>query len=515
MLSTTLTLPAALLASSVLCAQSTAPPRSADAATQLSASAARADFDMLRRALEEAHGGFDRFSTRAELDRRFNKHRARLNRPISTLAFAGIVAEAIAEIRDGHARLELDSLTAAALAGARVLPLRVQLEGERVMVLFNDSPTDSTIKPGMEILRINGRTAGDVVGTLLPKVSGDGFIETGRRARLARDFAPLFWLYVEQTDAYTIAARDTAGRRITTTLPGVLERDRQATVNPVNAVIAENLARLDAPPGNITLQFFDNTAIARLRIRSFGGQTFPATLDSAFRALREKGAGALILDLRGNGGGVDEYGALLVSYFAEQPFRYFDHIRVTTIAPSFATWLPRTFDAVRAGTVPARGGGFRVTPAYHPGVGEQQPAAHPFLGKVVVLIDGGSFSTTADVAAHLRSRGRATFVGEETAGTYEGNTSGLNALIVLSNSRLRLKVMMYGYWNAVKKPDKPGRGTLPDYVVTRRVADVLRGIDPALRRATALLGKNKTTQADQPAQRAAAELPRPAAALLF
>jgi hypothetical protein len=485
-LPTTLALPAVLLAASVLRAQSDAPARSVDAGAQLSSSAALADFDVLRHAVEEAHGGFDRFSTRAELNRRLNAHRARLNRPMSTLVFAGIVAEAIAEIRDGHARLELDSLTSAALAGARVLPLRVQFEGDRLMVLLNDSPGDSTIQPGMEILRINGRAVVDVVGALLPKVSGDGFIETGRRARLAREFAQLFWLYVEPADAYTITARDTARRSITTILPGVLERDRRTIVNPVNAVIAENMARLDGPRGSVALQFFDDTAIARLRIRAFDGQGFPALLDSAFRALREKGTEALILDLRGNGGGVDEYGALLVSYFAEQPFRYFDHIRVTTIAPSFATWLPRTFDALRAGTVPDPGGGFRVTPVLHPGVGEQRPASHPFLGKLVVLIDGGSFSTTADVAAHLRSRGTATFVGEETAGTYEGNTSGLNALIVLPNSRLRLKVMMYGYWNAVRPPDKPGRGTLPDHVVTRRVGDLLRGIDPALERAITL-----------------------------
>jgi hypothetical protein len=485
-LPTTLALPVMLLAASVLRAQSEAPARSLDAGAQLSASAAAADFDVLRRALEEAHGGFDRFSTRAELNRRLNAHRARLNRAMSTRVFAGIVSEAIAEIRDGHARLELDSLTSAALAGARVFPLRVQFEGDRLIVLLNDSPRDSTIVPGMEIVRINGRAVSDVVGALLPKVSGDGFVETGRRARLAREFAQLFWLYVEPADTYTITARDAVRRRITTVLPGMLERDRRTIVNPVNAAIAENIARLDGPRGNVALQFFDDSAIARLRIRAFDGQGFPATLDSAFRALREKGTKALILDLRGNGGGVDEYGALLVSYFAKQPFRYFDYIRVTTIVPSFATWLPRTFDALRAGTVPHPSGGFRITPARHPGVGEQQPASHPFLGKLVVLIDGGSFSTTADVAAHLRSRGAATFVGEETAGTYEGNTSGLNAMIVLPKSRLRLKVMMYGYWNAVRAPDKPGRGTLPEYVVTRRVGDLLRGIDAAMARAITL-----------------------------
>ena len=83
--------------------------------------------------------------------------------------------------------------------------------------------------------------------------------------------------------------------------------------------------------------------------------------------------------------------------------------------------------------------------------------------------------------------GRATFIGEETGGGYEGNTSGLNASIVLPNSRLRLRIMMYDYWNAVKPPATPGRGTMPDHREVRRVADVLRGADPAMERALAIL----------------------------
>jgi C-terminal processing protease CtpA/Prc len=152
---------------------------------------------------------------------------------------------------------------------------------------------------------------------------------------------------------------------------------------------------------------------------------------------------------------------------------------LTTIAPSFATWKPSTFESLKTGTVPDSGGGYRVTTTLHPGVGVQRPAAVQFRGTVVVLIDGGSFSTTADVAAQLRALGRATFVGEETAGDYAGNTSGLNALIVLPHSKLRLKIMMYGFWNAVR-PDTPGRGTRPDHVVVARVADLLQGRDAAL-----------------------------------
>lgn len=454
-------------------------------AQSITSAAAREDFDVLWKSIREAHGGLHRFVSPAELDRRVAAHRTRLDRPITVRALAGVLSESIAELRDGHARLELDSVTAAALATAAVLPMRVSIENDRLIVAFNDSPADTTLRPGMELLSINGRQSADLLADLLRNVSGDGFIETGKRARLARDFAQQYWLHIEQADSYRIVARD-GSRTVSATLPGILERARREVNNPVNATFATHLDRLDGPHGNVALDFPGDGEVARLRVRAFGGEGFLATLDSAFAMLRERGVTALILDLRGNGGGVDEYGAGLVSWFTDRSFRYFDYIRVATIAPSFATWVPRTFEDLRAGTVPDSGG-FRITSRLHGGVAEQRPAAAPFTGRVVVLIDGGTFSTAADVAAQLRSMGRATFLGEETGGGYEGNTSGLNALIVLPNSRLRLRIMMYDYWNAVKPPPARGRGTLPDEVVVRRVSDVLRGSDPALERAVAIL----------------------------
>ncbi|MBX3174418.1 MAG: hypothetical protein KF709_08385 [Gemmatimonadaceae bacterium] len=440
---------------------------------------AREDLDVLQRALEEAHGGYDRFVERTELARRFATHRARITRPLGQYEFAGLLSEAIAELRDGHARLEFDSLTNAALGSALLLPLRVQLEGEHLIVRANDSPTDRSILPGMELLSINGRSSTDLFAALLPKISPDGFIETGRRHRVGVDFARLHWLYVEQAERYELVARQADGSVVRATIPGITDRERRNVENPVNAAFARNVARLDGIEERVGVAFDADGRTARLRVRAFDGQAFPSTLDSIFRQLRERGTQHLVLDLRGNGGGVDEYGALLVSYFTEQPFRYFDHIHVTTVAPSFATWLPRTGDALRAGSVADPAGGFRITEQRHSGVGTQQPSAPGFRGRLTVLIDGGSFSTTADVAAQLRSRNRAVFIGEETAGTYEGNTSGLNARIILPNSRLSLRVMMYGYWNAVSAVPG-GRGIVPDHVVPLRVADILAGRDPAI-----------------------------------
>lgn len=451
----------------------------------LSPAQAQLDFDMLRRSLEEAHGGLYRFSTKADVDRRFDAFRARLNVPLSRREFIGIISEVVADARDGHARLEYDAATSAALTTAHLLPLSVALEGTRVVVLFNDTPSDSVIRPGTELVSINGHSVSDILAAVLPKISGDGFIETGKRARLTRSFAQYYWLFVDSSSMFTITARTDSGKRVRARVSGVVTSERARNDNPVNARMRSALAHLDGPSSNVSLTFPSGPDVGRLRVRGFEGESFIADLDSAFETLRARGTKGLVLDLRGNGGGVDEYGANLVGRFVQHPFRYFDRIHLTTINPSFATWKQSTFESLRAGTVPDPAGGYLVLPVLHPGVADQQPAEHPFTGKLFVLMDGGTFSTAADVTATLHNMKRVTFVGEESGGGYEGNTSGLNALIVLPNSGLRLKIMMYEYWNAVT-PLTRGRGTLPDYAIERRVADILRNIDPPLERAVAL-----------------------------
>ena len=455
------------------------------------------DFDVLRRALEETHSGLYRYSAKPDLDRRFDALRARLERPVDRHAFIGVVSEMLADIRCGHTRLEYDDSTNAALARARQFPLGLAIEGSRLTVISNDTPDDATIRPGMEVLRIDGRSAPDVLGLLLPKLPGDGFIEPGKRVQLGRRFGQYYWLLVDQSAEFVITARDAEGPVVTTRLAGVVgaERARNSSGNPVNAPMLANAARLEGSRENVALRFVGGRSIAHLRVRAFAGAAYPDQIETAFRTLRDSGTTALILDLRGNGGGDDLYGALLVSQFTDRPFRYFDRIHLTTIRPSFATWRPSTFDELRDGTVADPAGGYLVTARLHEGVSERPPSRLPFLGRVIVLLDGGTFSTAADVTAVLHNMGRATFVGEESGGGYYGNTSGLNALIVLRHSRLRLRIPMYGYWNAVSAGEQ-GRGTRPDHAVERRTADVLRGVDAQWERALALARLAPASQPD-------------------
>jgi hypothetical protein len=170
------------------------------------------------------------------------------------------------------------------------------------------------------------------------------------------------------------------------------------------------------------------------------------------------------------------WGAWLVSKFTAKPFRYFEHIHLPTINPSFTNWKQESKENMKNYTVVDPLGGFLATPKLHPGLGEQVPADNPFTGKLIVLADGLTFSTATDVCAQLRNRINTIFVGEETGGGYAGNTSGSNARFNFPHSGFRLSIHVYDYWNAVP-PREIGRGIMPDYTIENKVKEIEQGID--------------------------------------
>ncbi|MDB5171374.1 MAG: C-terminal processing protease CtpA/Prc, contains a domain [Phycisphaerales bacterium] len=453
-------------------------------AQKLTAAEAQSDFDLMRHALEEAHAGLYRYTTKAEMDRVFDARRTKLNRPMDKGEFMPVIQETLARIRCGHTSMNADEGMETAMKNARTFPLRVLMEGTRVMVMLNDTPGDATIRPGMEVVEINGRKVSDILARFWPLLSGDGDIETGKRHDITGRFAKYYWWLVEQPGEFTVKARDDAGTTVVAKLAGVTDAERKKNQNPVNAAMMAGVGKVMGwSREDLSVRFLKEPEVAEIHLRYFMGDNYPKWVEDTFRMLREKGTKTLIIDMRGNGGGKDEYGAMLVSYLTDKPFRYFDHIDIKTIAPSFKEhldWDANVEGHLRDGTTPNPAGGYFVTAKLHPGLAEQQPGKFPFLGKVFVLIEGGTFSTAADFCAVTRHLKRATFIGEETGGGYYGNNSGMMPTLTLPNSKLEIRLPMYEYWNAVSGDEGKRHGTMPDHLVEMRTADVLRGVDAPL-----------------------------------
>src|SRR5262249_54749028 len=151
---------------------------------------------------------------------------------------------------------------------------------------------------------VNGQAADKIVQTMLAATPGDGDVQTSRRHRIsgssfAAGLIDLFGL----ESPYRVTLWDTKqGREHTVRLEGI------------------DAAKLQEPrtKDSATLTFFDDGKIANLKINRFGGtankKDLKIFLRESFAEIDKKKSGALILDLRDNGGGADELGKLLLSF---------------------------------------------------------------------------------------------------------------------------------------------------------------------------------------------------------
>ena len=106
------------------------------------------------------------------------------------------------------------------------------------------------------------------------------------------------------------------------------------------------------------------------------------------------------------------------------------------------------------------------------------------------MTDGWSFSTCADVATVLHFHKWATFIGEETGGGYDGNTSGNSKSLTLSNSNIRVNLPMWNYTTVNLGHEFTHRGVIPDYPVHQTQFEFVKDIDMVMKRAVELINKN-------------------------
>ncbi len=200
---------------------------------------------------------------------------------MTRLEFGALLSEALAAIRDGHTRLEYDEVTTKALSSARLLPLRMAHEGGRLVVVGNDSSVDRSIRPGMELVAVNGRAAEAIIGALVPKMPADGLSRPAKRGVWPRLCNELLAVCRTNIDIY--GDRDGwIGRTVSASLEGVTNVDRakvdesgeRRTGRQPRA--ARGLARQ-----RVTV-ISERRDVGLLRVRAFDGDTFVASLERAF-----------------------------------------------------------------------------------------------------------------------------------------------------------------------------------------------------------------------------------------
>jgi hypothetical protein len=415
----------------------------------------RSDFRLLRDTLEKLHPSLYRYHSKEYMDRLFDSCERSISDTMTVSSFFTLASYAVTAIGDGHANVRLPKpLLNDYLTKTDLFPAIVMFIHDRAFIYCcKQSPG----LDGTELLSIDGRPMNVTINECFLYVPTDGFIRSRKNWEIPEFFPILYQILYGAKVKFTVTCKTPAGAEI----QEVLTADR-----PKNFVCQPPFSR---PTRYLELHYTNDT-IAILTIRTFydeflntTGESFSRFLDSAFTDIRARGIKKLLIDGRRNQGGNDQNGALLYSYLSDSPFRYYAELRTVK--------GPLTVDQ-------------------HPCLALQQPNPLHYDGKVWFLMDGRSFSATAEFAAIARSHKRGLFIGEETGGGYEGNTSGDESMVTLPISQLTCRIPLVRYDLAVQPPSLRGRGIIPDIPVYPDIADLIAHKDSQIDAAIIAIRKN-------------------------
>jgi hypothetical protein len=415
------------------------------------------------------------------MDRCLDSIKEKLIRPMTELEFYNLTAPIVVHIRDGHTWLRLSKSCEEYFQKKPVsIPFNLKFLKGKAFVFRNYSENMDVPARGSEVLAINNHPMREILEKMLPLVPEDALIETGKYRRLERTsvFNSFFILLFGETEEYTINYLDFAdGIEKTVKVKGL-------TWERLLAVRSERFPDevKERPP--IKLEYRDDAAI--LTISTFGNApyqkqniSYPEFMKNTFKELLEKKIRYLVIDLRDNSGGSDEFGKILFAYLYDKPFMYYESLKVKRLDLSFWERIdsPGDREEIIKATKKNQDGTYDVIG--HPNSGEQQPLSPCFKGNVLVLLNGGSFSASGECTSLIHYYKKARFAGEECAAGYYGNTSGFGVSLALPNTKLWIGIPMVRYSMAVSGYPKD-RGIIPDYPIEPGIKDLVEGKDAVM-----------------------------------
>lgn len=342
----------------------------------------------------------------------------------------------------------------------RYMPLEVKiLEGK--LYVWGDYSNEQTLSTGDEIISINGTSSNKILQSLQAATPADGHILTYANRIIEIGFSWLYYFHIEQAEQFTI------------TLKSPKEAERRATITALTkASQTENykqyVASTAEQPKPAIDGFYDiryETDYAYLKLPSFDYRRVnqykmksKKMYKALFKALKKLEVTNLIIDLRDNTGGRNEFADDLVPFIMTSPTT--DPYLKKTISwegKEKVYSLPRS-------------------------------SKFAFRGHIYVLINGRTYSAGSSLARYLKEYANATLIGEESGTRYEGFAAGSKEEVTLPNLPLTIGIPRYHIlYPESQKQTTRNRGVLPDYEISYSFEDIAQHKDLELEKALSLI----------------------------
>jgi len=449
----------------------------------------QADLAIVNTAFTQVHAGATRYLDDTQLAQLFSQTKQEFAKALSVKDAYLSFSKLAAGLRCGHTHTGMynqsafiDQLT---LAPANKLPLLFQNIQDRWYITHNLSDK-SIISPGTEIIAINNIEVATINAQLDPYWSVDG--DNDARKRYLTQLLPtssrqLFDAYFplllgpekagqdSGNTSYKLTLRlPNSGRQLIVDVDGLTLKQRQN-------VLYQQQPELADARNSLQFSTLQNNPIGYLKIGTFA--TYNIDFDwsefyaQAFERFNSQSVEHLIIDIRGNGGGLDlpmlQLGQYLSSTVNQSlpftPMRPFANIP-EAIKPYLKTWDQRLYTQTSM-----------AMPTL-------EPVAQTFTGKVWLLVDGANASATFMLAKHYQDAGIATIVGQPTGGNLRGINGGGMFFLTLPNTQIEIDIPIFKYLptgvEATELQSISNQGLTPDILMPLQVNDIQQQKDGVL-----------------------------------
>ena len=453
------------------------------------------DVAILRKAYEALHPGIYRYSSKAEMDAKFDGLQKSLSHDLSLqdayIAFSVFAAQ----VKCGHTYANFfnqkKGIATALFQGHNRVPFYFRWLDQEIVVTSDFTPNHE-LPRGTRVLLINGTPVRAILKRLMTIARADGSNDAKRVAYLevtggsmyeAFDvYFPLF--YPQRNVAMHLVAQRPGEAK-----PQTLEVEA-LTFEQRIAPIREREARRKAGGDVFEWKYLDGgTAYLRMPTWALYNSKWDwkTWLHARLDEIAEKNSPGLVADLRGNEGG-DDVGDEILKRLVPSDLRLSAYRRLVryrqipaeldpyldTWDPSFKTWGTAAAELEHPWPTAPRVQYFALTKYDDAGGNVIRPVGKPFRGRFYVLIDADNSSATFQFAQTVQQNKLGTLIGQPTGGNQRGINGGAFFFLRLPKTQIEMDLPLIGSFPASPQPDA---GLAPDILVTPTLQDIIEGKD--------------------------------------
>lgn len=497
--------------------------------TQYSPEALHADVDFTYQKFRRLQPNLYQYISKETLDRKFDSLKKSISEPMDAKQFYSILTPVVSEIRQAHNSNEFPDRRFT--KRERKILKKLSLDFYKLDVAYADDGLwvtrtgkyDSLLL-GSQVVALGMETVPNLMNRYRRTFPDEGYNTTLKNKIIAKNFVGLYRKHEGFKDSVSVIFKkgdsvfakhfkrylmDSSGIK-----KAMIDSTKVSKVMKMTKAekAAKKLKRKKQKKDNKkfgriagsdlytrNFEFLDSTAqIGYLHVRSWNNGPFKKFYRETFAKLDSAKSKSLIIDLRNNTGGRLDEVHQLYGYLTDTEYVFVEPARVKTRIPyvkdfygpdsGILSVLSETivlpfFSLHNLFKTKKKDGQLY----FHYGFAKKaKPEPLNFKGKVYVLINGATFSASSILASKLHGTERATFVGEETGGAYNGTVAGQFKIISLPNSKIRYRVGLMQIETAhTQEPD--GFGIRPDIKVSPTANDIRTNRDAVLEKTIALI----------------------------